>query len=287
MTNDYGNLELHQVLLAAMKDIDKICRENGLRYYLYAGTLLGAMNHKGFIPWDDDIDLAMFPDEFKRFAQIINEQYSDWYYVCIAGENAEWYTPANKFFIRGTKLIHEKGSLDMPLFIDFCLLHSVPDGKIQRFFQRKQLELISLVWSIQAGHVVPNSLKAKLSIGLLAKIKGDFWNKYFTKVATKYDKSHTQYVGTMFDVLTPNPYNGKNGYDKDITPRYWHEEPVNVPFEDCMFMTLSDPVTDLNDRYPNWQKPYPKEKRASKHGVNSYYISEDLRKRISMKGDES
>ena len=39
MTNDYGNLELHQVLLAAMKDIDKICRENGLKYFLYAGTL--------------------------------------------------------------------------------------------------------------------------------------------------------------------------------------------------------------------------------------------------------
>ena len=46
MTNEYGNELLHKVLLSAMKDIDKICRDNGLRYYLYAGTLLGAVNHK-------------------------------------------------------------------------------------------------------------------------------------------------------------------------------------------------------------------------------------------------
>ena len=63
MTNDYGNLELHMVLLQAMKDIDKICRENNLKYYLYAGSLLGAMNFKGFIPWDDDIDIVMFPKD--------------------------------------------------------------------------------------------------------------------------------------------------------------------------------------------------------------------------------
>lgn len=50
MTNDYINLELHKVLLSTMKDIDHICRENGLKYYLHAGTLLGAINHMYFCP---------------------------------------------------------------------------------------------------------------------------------------------------------------------------------------------------------------------------------------------
>lgn len=81
MTNDYGNLELHQVLLAAMKDIDKICRTHGLRYYLYAGTLLGALNHGGFIPWDDDIDLVMFPTDFDKLSEIIRSEYSDRYEI--------------------------------------------------------------------------------------------------------------------------------------------------------------------------------------------------------------
>ena len=71
MTNDYGNLELHKILLSAMKDIDKICRENHLRYYLHAGTLLGAINHKGFIPWDDDVDISMTRDDYEKFVQIL------------------------------------------------------------------------------------------------------------------------------------------------------------------------------------------------------------------------
>jgi lipopolysaccharide cholinephosphotransferase len=50
MTNDYGNLELHKVLLSAMKGIDKICQGHSLRYSLYAGTLLGTVNLGGFIP---------------------------------------------------------------------------------------------------------------------------------------------------------------------------------------------------------------------------------------------
>ena len=72
MTNEYGNELLHKVLLSAMKDIDKICRENGLRYYLYAGTLLGAVNHKGFIPWDDDVDIVMFPNDLEKLKKKLN-----------------------------------------------------------------------------------------------------------------------------------------------------------------------------------------------------------------------
>lgn len=282
MTNDYGNLELHQVLLAAMKDIDKICRENGLRYYLYAGTLLGAMNHKGFIPWDDDVDLAMFPDEFLRFTQIIQERYSDRYDIRVAGKDDNWNSTANKMFIRGATINFEHSSSSSPLFIDFCLLHSVPDGKTARFFQRKQLEFINLIMEVQAGNIVPTSFKSKISIGLLSKIDSRLWKKRFFSLTARYDHLRTRDVGTMFGVLVKNPYNGKNGYDKDITPRIWHDHPIDIPFEDSLFMTLADPVTDLNNRYPNWQKPFPTEKRITKHDVKSYEISPEVRERLGI-----
>lgn len=81
MTNDYGNLELHTVLLSAMKDIHKICQENNLKYYLHAGTLLGAVNHKGFIPWDDDVDITLIRSDFEKIAKIIERDYSDRYYI--------------------------------------------------------------------------------------------------------------------------------------------------------------------------------------------------------------
>lgn len=282
MTNDYGNLELHQVLLAAMKDIDKICRENGLRYYLYAGTLLGAMNHKGFIPWDDDVDMVMFPREFEQLEKIIRNDYSDKYEVCTIKSNPNWYSAVNKIYIKNTCLYFEHSEKSTPLFIDICILHSVPDSSLQRFFQRKQLELIELVWEVQAGTIIPTSTISKITIGQLAKIHRSFWNRYFEYVATRFDNRQTKIVATFFCVRIKNPYTGVNGYVRDFSPREWLKNPIDIPFEDSLFMTLADPVTDLNNRYPNWQKPFPTEKRITKHDVKSYEISPEVRERLGI-----
>ena len=55
-----------------LKDFIKICEENDLTYYMYAGSLLGAIRHNGFIPWDDDLDVIMFRDDFEKFKKIFN-----------------------------------------------------------------------------------------------------------------------------------------------------------------------------------------------------------------------
>ena len=63
--------EYKAVVRDVLFKIDDICRENGLTYFLDSGTLLGAVRHKGFIPWDDDIDIAMFREDYNRLADII------------------------------------------------------------------------------------------------------------------------------------------------------------------------------------------------------------------------
>ena len=117
MTNDYGNLELHKVLLSAMKDIDKICCENGIRYYLHAGTLLGAINHKGFIPWDDDVDISMRREDYEKFVRIIAEDYSDKYSLRNYETDSTYPNNRAKLGIKGTGFIYDDGREEM-LFID-------------------------------------------------------------------------------------------------------------------------------------------------------------------------
>lgn len=73
--------ELHRVMLHILQEIDAICREENIRYFLIDGTLLGAVRHGGFIPWDDDADIAMPRQDFERFCEIAQEKLGDRYFL--------------------------------------------------------------------------------------------------------------------------------------------------------------------------------------------------------------
>lgn len=80
-STDYGLKELHAVLLESLKDIDSLCKRHNLRYSIYCGTLLGAVRHGGFIPWDDDADLAMPIKDYRRFCRIAPKELREKYVI--------------------------------------------------------------------------------------------------------------------------------------------------------------------------------------------------------------
>lgn len=71
---NYDVDKLHQRILRILTAMDKICRDHQLRYYIWAGTMIGAVRHKGFIPWDDDIDIAMDYQDMKRFVAVAQDE---------------------------------------------------------------------------------------------------------------------------------------------------------------------------------------------------------------------
>ena len=84
MPKFYEEAELKKIQgceLEILKDFMKICDENGLRYFAFAGTGIGAVRHKGFIPWDDDIDVALPREDFEQFIRLVERQMGDKYYV--------------------------------------------------------------------------------------------------------------------------------------------------------------------------------------------------------------
>ena len=98
--------DLHQVLLAMMKDVDAVLRKHHLPYFLNVGSALGAYRHQGFIPWDDDIDIAMMMDDFLRAIPILEEELKDKHVIhCFETRNCyNVLIPGMKIRLKGTRI---------------------------------------------------------------------------------------------------------------------------------------------------------------------------------------
>ena len=77
---NYAIEEVHKKMLELLIEFDRVCKQNNIRYVLDSGTLLGAIRHKGFIPWDDDIDVAMLREDYDKFCAIANQELGEKYY---------------------------------------------------------------------------------------------------------------------------------------------------------------------------------------------------------------
>lgn len=127
---------LQQVSLMILKDFIKICEENDLTYYLYAGSLLGTIRHQGFIPWDDDIDVIMFRKDFDKLTDIfLKNNYSKYDFFNVVNERDYFYT-FGRLGLKGTKFEDwwtKQVEYDSQVFIDIFILDNVPDNKVKRF----------------------------------------------------------------------------------------------------------------------------------------------------------
>ncbi len=284
MNNDYGNLELHKVLLRAMQDIDAVCRENNLNYYLHAGTLLGAVNHKGFIPWDDDVDISMLRNDYERFLAIMQERFSEFYFIQNY-ETDEQYTN-NRTVIRilGTKLIHSVESDESQhceIGIDIVPLDSAPNGKILRKMHAEVIKILDIALQIKCGEIIPQSIFTRC-IGLIAKLKRRTLFRWIDSVSTMFNRFNTKKIG-LLTYTWKGPWNELSPYENELCDRELYKNPIRVPFEGLSFMTISDPHADLLRRYgPKYGEPYPEEKRISKHDIKSYTVEDWVKVRSGL-----
>lgn len=247
-------------ILETMKFIDNLCREHGIVYYIMGGTALGAVRHGGFIPWDDDLDIFMTPDQYKKFKTVFentkNEQF-----VLQEWRTDKKYLEYAKIRMNGTTFIEEnfKDSKDMHhgIYVDIMILHKVPGNKfIQKivYYESKFVTLYGLSqrnWKpkSKSQEVVLKSLKF-MPCKLIARIA--YSHIY------RYDNRKDNYKYCYW--ITPAKF--RNGlFDKTF-----FEKPIDIPFEDTNLLGSEKIKEYLEYRYGNYMKlPSEEQRKAAVH----------------------
>lgn len=126
---------LHNVELSILKDVKTACEKFGLKYMLSGGSVLGAIRHGGFIPWDDDIDIMMYRDDYNKIDQAMEELFGDKYIVKSNDNDKAFVGKAKKIYLRGTEfteLEKENYPEEKCVFVDIFAIDNIPNNKVVR-----------------------------------------------------------------------------------------------------------------------------------------------------------
>lgn len=127
---------LQRTVLVVFDDVLSVCAATGCDYVLGGGSALGAVRHRGFIPWDDDLDLNMPRADWPRFRRAFVEKYGDKYAIYEPGEPADYALAFPRIRLRGTRVVTREDLLapnvEPGAFIDVFLFESVPDNGVLR-----------------------------------------------------------------------------------------------------------------------------------------------------------
>ncbi|MBQ6652160.1 MAG: LicD family protein [Prevotella sp.] len=245
--------------LGILEEIDRICRKHGIAYWLDGGTLLGAVRHKGFIPWDDDIDIAMTAEGLQRFKTIAPAELRDGLYLQTpetepTKEPVTKVRDLNSFFVEpGDDFAadYEKG-----IFVD--IFPFIPYPNVSRGFARRFGLMLSKSYSIlhKAHHYSLRSFAEFFWFGAKYCIARIVWAITFAI------RKRDTYWG---NILTNNGYGIMHRQDS-IFPL------STITFEGKPFSAPANPDAYLSDLYKNYMEIPPEEKRK----IHAIFIMPEL-----------
>jgi len=138
-----------EIMLETLVEVDKICKKYNINYWLSSGTLLGAVRHKGFIPWDDDLDICMIKEDYDKFLHIVQKELPT--NMFLQTNKIDKSFPYDIAKIRNNKgkiiekhEVNKNVEYNQGIFIDIFPMMLVSSSKLFRFYQKFYFLLVKL-----------------------------------------------------------------------------------------------------------------------------------------------
>lgn len=256
--------QIHDIQLEILLEFNRICRKHNLKYFLDSGTAIGAVRHKGFIPWDDDIDIGMLRSDYNQFLKIAEKELKEGYFLeCTATEKECPYLFAkirkdNTIFM---EWCHRNIKMHQGIYIDIFPYDTLPEDKKKQIKFIKKYRRINKLFKFRTSPdrdlENDHTLKwiflqfiYKTIHGGLSLIPRKFFIHMADKHCQKYSKKKPNYISPcMFKKILVFQY-------EELFPT------VDMMFETYMLPMPGNYESYLKKQYGNYMKMPPKEQRV-------------------------
>ena len=233
---------LHQVDIDIVKEVLRICEKYDLQYYMLGGTMLGAIRHKGFIPWDDDIDLGMKRDDYELFLEVAPQELSSHLKLVNYRTDPNYMYYITRILDTQTKVIEERIGNENKYThasIDIFPIDGTPNNRLLRkiyyFRVMYHRALMSLCYKDSIDRKRRRSKKEKLLLWIMEHIPVEKLTTPYKqkckidKLLRKQKVEGSQYIGNIMGAYRT----------REIVPAEYYGEGALYPFEDIQLRGLS------------------------------------------------
>ena len=260
---------LKRVQVEILDVVNEFCKKHNINYWLDCGTLIGAVRHHGYIPWDDDIDIGMLRDDYNKFMTLFNAE-NDRYKFNSIENNNDYLIAFGKVEDTRTALYepNKEEGIKLCINIDVFVYDNAPDDevKLAKMFRKRDLYLKLRFAQLYPNYYDKKSLKKRIMRfflkGYLLFLPKNYYTKKIIKNSKRYLNCNTKRVGNFSSV-------SKFVGDKKIFNDF-----VMVKFEGKEYPAPVGYDEWLKNIYGDYMKLPPKEKQVSHHSFEAYILED-------------
>lgn len=258
-TGELATLQEHQkALYSLLGEFDRVCKELNITYFLFAGTLLGAARHEGFIPWDDDLDVLMRREDYNRFLseapKILDQEH-----FFLQGEFSEHFPMFfSKLRLNGTTCLEKYFPKDplvhQGVYMDIFPCDNASRSKLGRYFQFACSKVV-IAKGLDAEGYDTDSLVKKIVMACSRLLPGKLFHRIVRGPKRGVDYVHC-FLGAASKMT------------KSVFPAKWFEKTVQLPFEEGRFSAPEQYAAVLEVLYGDWQElPAEEDRKCKEHAI--------------------